>query len=251
MPLEIQINSVIFICLYKCLHKLNCARTVLQHWYTQEKKLSTPILYSFRRCPYCMRAHMALKYAGPEIILREVELSNLPPEALAVSPHATVPSLVIRDDEFMDESWDIVKWAVRQNDPDNWLGENNEYLQESEMLVETNDYSFKEDLDHYKYADRHPDHPMEYYRARCEEFLEELEEMFDENAFLLTDRITIADIAVFPFVRQFAKVDIDWFERAPYPKLQHWLSNMLDTEWFKEAFKKHEIWNSGSEDVYL
>lgn len=198
-----------------------------------------------------MRAHMALKYAGLKVILREVELSDLPPEALAVSPHATVPSLVISESEFMDESWDIVKWAVQQNDPDNWLGDNDEYLQDAEMLVETNDYSFKEDLDHYKYADRHPEHPMEYYRGRCEEFLEELNEMLEANSFLLEEHITIVDIAVFPFVRQFAMVDKGWFDKAPYPELQRWLAFLLDTELFNDAFKKHEIWKPGSEDIYL
>lgn len=212
---------------------------------------NTPILYSFRRCPYCMRAHMALKYANQKIILREVELNDLPAEALAVSLHATVPSLVINENEYMDESWDIVKWAIQKNDPDNWLGKNGEYLKDAEMLVETNDYSFKEDLDHYKYADRHPEQPMEYYRQRCEEFLDELNEMLEENVFLLADHITIADIAVFPFIRQFAMVDKGWFDKAPYPELQRWLDFILDTEWFSDAFKKHEIWKSGSEDIYV
>jgi glutathione S-transferase len=213
--------------------------------------LTTPILYSFRRCPYCMRAHMALKYAGLKIILREVELSDLPAEVLAVSPHATVPALVISENEYMDESSDIVKWAVQQNDPENWLGENNEYLNDAEMLVETNDYSFKEDLDHYKYADRHPEQTMEYYRQRCEEFLEELNEMLEQSNFLLADHITIADIAVFPFIRQFAMVDKQWFDQAPYPELQRWLDLILNTEHFSEAFKKHEIWKPGSKDIYL
>jgi glutathione S-transferase len=194
---------------------------------------------------------MALKYAGLKVILRDVELRDLPPEVLAVSPHATVPSLVISEDEYMDESWDIVKWATQQNDPENWLGENNEYLNEAEMLVEINDYSFKEDLDHYKYADRYPEHPMEYYRQNCEEFLEELSELLQANKFLVAEHITIADIAVFPFIRQFAMVDKEWFDKAPYPELQRWLDSMLQTEWFIEAFKKHKTWTPGSEDIYL
>ncbi len=198
-----------------------------------------------------MRAHMALKYAGVKVILREVELSNLPPEALAVSPHATVPSLVLGDGKYLDESWDIVKWALQQNDPDNWLGDNNAYLADAEMLVEINDYSFKEDLDHYKYADRHPEHPMEYYRERGEEFLEELNDMLQEHKFLAAQHISIADIAVFPFIRQFAMVDQAWFDQAPYPQLQHWLNSMLANDWFIDAFQKHEIWTSGSEDIYL
>ena len=211
----------------------------------------TPILYSFRRCPYCMRAHMALKYAGLKIILRDVKLNDLPAEVLAVSPHATVPSLAISENEYMDESWDIVKWAVQQNDPENWLGENNEYLNEAEMLVEINDFSFKDDLDHYKYADRYPEHPMEYYRENGEEFLEELTELLQQNTFLSADHITITDIAVFPFIRQFAMVDKEWFDKSPYPELQRWLLAMLSSEWFIEAFKKHETWETGSKDIYL
>ena len=198
-----------------------------------------------------MRAHMALKYSGEKIILRDVELSDLPAEALAVSPHATVPSLVINDNEFMDESWDIVKWAVERNDPDKWLGENREHLIDAEMLVETNDFSFKEDLDHYKYADRYPEHPMEYYRQRCEAFIEELEEMLEKHKFLLADKITIADVAVFPFVRQFSMVDQAWFDQAPCKAVRSWLQTMLATEWFVGAFKKHETWRPGSEDIYL
>lgn len=213
--------------------------------------LDTPILYSFRRCPYCMRAHMALNYAGLKIILRDVKLSDLPAEVLAVSPHATVPSLGISENEYMDESWDIVKWAVQQNDPGNWLGENNEYLNEAEMLVEINDFSFKDDLDHYKYADRYPEHPMEYYRENGEEFLEELTELLQQNTFLSADHIAITDIAVFPFIRQFAMVDKEWFDKSPYPELQRWLLAMLSSEWFIEAFKKHETWETGSKDIYL
>lgn len=194
---------------------------------------------------------MALKYAGLKIILRDVELNDLPAEALAISSHATVPSLLISKDEYLDESWDIVKWAVHQYDPDNWLGENHEYLIDAEMLVETNDYSFKVDLDHYKSADSHPEHSMEYYRQRGAEFLEELDEMLGKNRFLLAAHITIADIAVFPFIREFAMVDKAWFDNTPYQKLKRWLDILLDTEWFKEAIKKHETWRPGSEDIFL
>ena len=119
--------------------------------------MNTPVLYSFRRCPYCMRAHMALKKSGIKVELREVKLSDMPEEATTISPKATVPILVLPDGSFIDESLDIVKWALAQNDPDKWLGDNKEHLLDIEMLVETNDFSFKEDLDHYKYADRHPE----------------------------------------------------------------------------------------------
>ncbi len=198
-----------------------------------------------------MRAHMALKYSGQKIILREVELDNLPAEALAVSEHATVPSLVISEDKFLDESWDIAKWAIQQHDPDNWAGKNNEYLQEAEMLVETNDYSFQEDLGHYQHAEDHPQHPVEYYRQRCEEFLEELNGMLEQQNFLLADTVTIADIAVFPFIREFVRVDQHWFEESPYQALQRWFFYLLDTQWYAEASRKYDIWESASDDVYL
>ena len=169
-----------------------------------------PVLYSFRRCPYCMRAHMALKYSGLKIELREVNLKDYPDQAREISPKETVPVLQLSDGSVIDESWDIVKWALQQNDPDSWMGKDNTHLLDAEMLVETNDFSFKEDLDHYKYADRYPEHSAEHYREACEEFIEELEEMLAENNFLLSDQPSLADISVFPFVRQFSLVDKSW-----------------------------------------
>jgi len=213
--------------------------------------MNLPILYSFRRCPYCMRAHMALKKSGIPIELREVELSNMPEEAIAISPKATVPILVLPDGTFIDESWDIVKWALEQNDPDNWLGENNEYLLDTEMLVETNDFSFKEDLDKYKYADQHPEHSQEHYRQACEEFVEELEVMLTDNSYLLTDRITAADISLFSFIRQFSMVDSPWFDQSPYPKVKSWLNQIVCSDLFESVFQKHEIWQPGDTAIYL
>ena len=212
---------------------------------------NTPVLYSFRRCPYCMRAHMALKQSGLRIELREVSLSEMPADLLKVSPKATVPVLILSDDSVMDESWDIMKWALQQNDPDNWLGENNAFLADAEMLVEINDFSFKTDLDHYKYADRHPEHSQQHYREACEEFIEELEDMLADNAYLLADQLSIADIAVFPFVRQFAFVDKDWFDQSPYPKVRKWLSELIECELFQQVFEKHAIWQPGDTVIYL
>jgi len=212
---------------------------------------NTPILYSSKNCPFCLRTRVALLHTKQKVILRNVDFNNLPAEALAVSSHATVPSLVFSDDEYWDESWEIVKWATQQRDPDNWLGEDGEYLNDAEMLVEINDHSFTEDLKHYKKRDNDAEHPVEYYRQRGEEFLEELNDMLEENDFLLASHMTIADITVFPFVRAFAMVDKDWFDKTPYPKLQKWLGGLLDTDWFREAMKDHEIWQPGSDDIYL
>ncbi len=213
--------------------------------------MGDPILYSFRRCPYCMRAHMGLKYAALTIELREVSLKELPEQLLDVSASETVPVLVLSKDNVMDESWDILKWALEQNDPDNWLGQDNEYLLGAEMLVETNDFSFKDDLDQYKYADRFPEHSEESYRKACEEFIEELEDMLLENRYLLASQLSIADIAVFPFIRQFSLVDKTWFEQSPYPKVQQWLAKLIDTELFQQVFLKHENWKNTDPVIYL
>ena len=213
--------------------------------------MDTPVLYSFRRCPYCMRAHMALKYSGIEVELREVDLQNYPPQALEISPKATVPVLQLPDGTVIDESWDILKWALAQNDPDHWLGENNEFALDAEILIETNDFSFKEDLDRYKYADRHPEHSEQYYRRSCEEYIEELEDMLSENSYLLSNQLSLADIGVFPFVRQFSLVDKDWFDQAPYPRVRQWLNKLISTELFLNAFQKHELWRQGNPAVYI
>lgn len=213
--------------------------------------MSHPILYSFRRCPYCMRAHMALKQTGIKIELREVKLSDMPEDALSISPEATVPILALPDGTVFTESWDIVKWSLAQNDVDKWLGNNDEHSLDAELLIETNDFSFKEDLDHYKYADRFPEHNEEHYRKACEEFVEELEDMLTDNDFLLTGQLSLADIGVFPFIRQFSLVNKEWFDSAPYPKVQKWLDNLISTELFQHVFQKHELWQADDIAIYI
>ena len=218
--------------------------------------MNTPILYSFRRCPYAMRARLALKYSGINVELREVDL-NKPPEALIeISENATVPVLHLPDGNVIDESWEIVQWAVRQNDPDLWLGENDQFLIESDMLLETNDYSFKQDLDHYKYADRYPEQPMEFYRQQGEEFLQELEDRLNHTDFILSNTISIADIGIFPFIRQFAMVDQQWFDQSPYPKLKNWLNCFIDSDTsqahlFLAIMHKYSIWKQGESGIFL
>lgn len=218
--------------------------------------MNTAILYSFRRCPYAMRARLALKYAGVNVELREIDLNNPPAELIAISAAATVPVLQLVDGQVINESWDIILWAVRQNDPDSWLGRDQHYLNESEMLIEMNDYSFKQDLDHYKYADRYPEHPMEYYREQGEDFLQELENRLSNTRFLLSDLISIADAGVFSFIRQFAMVDLDWFKQSPYPNLQQWLEGFIgnrqsEGQLFNSIMNKQDIWRPNSSIKYL
>lgn len=206
-----------------------------------------PIFYSFRRCPYAMRARMALQYSGVKVELREVLLKDKPESMLAIESDTTVPLLVLPNGEVIDESWQIMLWAIRQNDPDCWLGEDETLLVDIEMMLEMNDFSFKTDLDHYKYADRYPEHPVEYYRLLGEEFLQELEGALNNSKYLLGGKISAADIAIFPFIRQFACVDIEWFDRTPYPKLQAWLRSFRESSLFESIMHKLPVWQESDQ----
>lgn len=202
---------------------------------------SSPVLYSFRRCPYAMRARMALHAAGVPLEHREILLKNKPPSMLAVSPKGTVPVLVLEDGRVLDESWEIVKWALDQNDPADWLGDDHRYLRLAGPLVERCDGPFKEALDKYKYADRHPLSAAEY-RGQGLPFLQDLETLLQANTYLLADTMTVADIAIMPFVRQFALVDRAWFDAADLTRLANWLDRMIDSPLFHSIMQKQPLW---------
>lgn len=206
-----------------------------------------PVLYSFRRCPYAMRARMAIRYSGIQVELREVILADKPDEMLKCSPKGTVPVLILADGAVMDESIDIMHWALSINDPDHWKISDNVLSSQAEQLIHTNDYSFKEHLDHYKYAARFPEHPVEYYRDQGEVFLNTLNNRLGVSEFLFSNNITIADIAIFPFIRQFAFVDKGWFDDSTYQHLQRWLDYLLNMKLFSEIMKKYPQWKPGSE----
>ena len=190
------------------------------------------VLYSFRRCPYAMRARMALRYSGVPLSIVEVSLKAKPAQMLAASPKGTVPVLVCADGSVIEQSLDIMHWALARHDPDNWLQPG------CAALIEENDTRFKVLLDRYKYAIRYPEHPMEYYRAQGAEFLQRLEDVLARSAYLAGPALSLADVALAPFVRQFAHVDRDWFEQAPYPRLNAWLERFLASELFSSVMKK-------------
>nr|WP_256349116.1 glutathione S-transferase [Pseudomonas yamanorum] len=185
-------------------------------------------MYSFRRCPYAMRARMALRYSGVALQIIEVSLKAKPAEMLALSPKGTVPVLSV-DGRVIDESLAIMRWALAQNDPEGWLLEDDGATQ---ALIEENDQGFKYQLDRYKYAERYPEQPMEHYRAEGEVFLSKLEGLLAQREYLLAGHLSLADVALAPFVRQFAHVDREWFGRAPYPRLQAWLQRFLESPLF-------------------
>lgn len=191
-------------------------------------------LYSFRRCPYAMRARMALRYSGVPVEIVEVSLKAKPAEMLAISPKGTVPVLDA-DGRVIDESLEITRWALAQNDPQGWLLDGDSRIAE---LIEANDQGFKVDLNRYKYAERYPEQPMEVYRAQGAVFLQRLEGLLQDRDYLLADHPSLADIALLPFVRQFAHVDREWFAQTPYPRLQAWLHNFLESDLFTSIMKK-------------
>jgi len=192
------------------------------------------LLYSFRRCPYAMRARLALRYSGVCVRIIEVSLKAKPAEMLALSPKGTVPVLSVNG-EVIDESLAIMQWALAQHDPDNWRLQGDPSVL---ALIDENDQGFKYHLDRYKYAERYPEYPMEHYRAEGEVFLQKLEGLLADRAYLLAHHPSLADMALAPFVRQFAHVDRDWFARAPYPRLQRWLEAFLQSPLFIRVMAK-------------
>lgn len=197
--------------------------------------MSLPILYSYRRCPYAMRARMALKYAGIALEIREIVLKAKPAEMLKVSPKATVPVLVLVDGTVIEQSLDIMLWALQQQDTDGWLNADDNLMQQ---LIADNDGAFKQALDKYKYAIRFPEQSAEVYRAQGEVFLTKLETLLSRSQYLLGNQISLADIAIFPFIRQFSGVDSAWYEAAPYPQLKVWLKTLIESELFISIMQK-------------
>ncbi|MBK5354313.1 glutathione S-transferase [Pseudomonas sp. TH41] len=195
-------------------------------------------LYSFRRCPYAMRARMALRYSGVAVQIVEVSLKAKPADMLALSSKGTVPVLSI-DGQVIDESLEIMRWALAQNDPQDWLLKDDPVGQQHIAgLIDENDQVFKVHLNRYKYAERYPEQPMAFYRAQGEAFLRKLDELLEGRDYLLATHLSLADVALMPFVRQFAHVDREWFGQTPYVRLQAWLQRFLESDLFTSVMAK-------------
>ena len=194
------------------------------------------ILYSFRRCPYAMRARMAIAVSGVSVELREVVLRDKPPEMLAASPKGTVPVLLLSGGKVIDESLDIMRWALGQNDPQGWLAE------DGDALIAENDDRFKTALDAYRYPNKHGVTDPAEPRADGMAFLVQLQKRLETQTFLCGERPTLADIAIFPFVRQFAATDADWFNAQPLPHLQGWLEHHVGSPMFAQIMGRYPQW---------
>ena len=210
--------------------------------------MSRPILYSFRRCPYAMRARLAIASAGLECRLREVVLRDKPSAMLEASPKGTVPVLVLEDGSVVDESLDVMRHALAINDPDDWLVPELGTREDMLALIAENDRGFKHHLDRYKYAARYEDANFEHHRAEGAAFLNKLDERLATHDQLFGARVTLADMAIMPFVRQFANADRAWFDTQDWPHLQRWLNAHLASDRFKSVMPKFSQWKQGDEE---
>ncbi|MEX3012033.1 glutathione S-transferase [Hoeflea sp. TYP-13] len=204
-----------------------------------------PILYSFRRCPYAMRARLALRSSGKQVELREVLLRDKAPEFLAASPSATVPTLVSQDGSVIDESLDIMLWALGKNDPEGWLEPDVGSRDDMISLIEEMDGPFKTSLDRYKYESRYPDGDPLEERGRAASVLGGLDAQLKQTGWLFGSRASLADMAILPFIRQFANVDRAWFDGEDWPAAKDWLERFEASDRFGAIMGKYPRWNSG------
>lgn len=219
---------------------------------TDPDRQPLPILYSFRRCPYAIRARLAIRAAGVSVALREVVLRDKPAAFVATSPKATVPVLLLPEGRVLEQSLEIMRWALGQHDPQGWLPSDTHAEAhpgaptDAEALIALNDGPFKQALDRYKYA---PRGPMPNGTAKCDEavalMLAPLNERLASHRFLLRDTPSLADMAIVPFVRQFAAVDAVGFDRLPLALLRGWLRRLTGTPLFESVMPKFAPWRPG------
>lgn len=200
--------------------------------------MNFPILYTFRRCPYAMRARMALYHAKINYEHREILLKNRPKNLYEISPKGTVPVLDLLNGEVIDESFDIMKWAISKNKSETLF---NRSKQKQIDLILLNDNQFKKWLDKYKYHVRFPEYPLEYYRKECEKILDIYEDRLKDKSFFFGATISLADIAVMPFIRQFSNVDIGYFNNR-FTFLSKWKQSLISLEIFSKMMNKFEVW---------
>jgi glutathione S-transferase len=210
------------------------------------------VLYSFRRCPYAMRARLALAYClnANSVELREVVLKDKPQTMLDISPKATVPVLQLNNESVLEESLDIMHFALSNNQSQLLSLYPLNLQSQIDALIAMNDGEFKWALDHYKYADRYEETEL-YYREKGQVFLDTLNRLLSQHEYLFSNDVSLADLAIFPFVRQFAHVDKNWFEKSEYANLKKWLNNWLESPLFISIMNKYKQWQVDAEPVYF
>ena len=208
-----------------------------------------PILYSFRRCPYAMRARLALLISKTDCELREVLLRDKPEAMLAASAKGTVPVLIGINGEVLDESLDVMLWALDQSDPEGWLQPESTNLDNVIEEIERFDLEFKPELDRYKYSTRYAHADPLIHRQRAAKQLELLNEHLATSAYLTGTKPSLLDMALVPFIRQFANTDKDWFFAQPWTALSHWLTGIIESNLFTSIMQKYPRWMGDSSGV--
>jgi UPF0176 protein len=211
-------------------------------------RAALPILYSFRRCPFAMRARMALSVSGLVYEIREVVLRDKPQELLQASAKGTVPVLIDINGRVIDESLEIMVWALSQHDPEQWLAPEQGSMAQMQALIAECDQQFKYHLDRYKYAERYEHIDALAHRTEAALFLAKLNDRLQQTDYLFGNHMALADMAIIPFVRQFALADPSWFEAQPWSKLQAWLARWVDSERYAQIMAKYPQWISGAEE---
>ena len=209
-----------------------------------------PILYSFRRCPYAMRARLALQTSGISVEIREIKLQNKPEDFLQSSPKGTVPVLILNSREILDESLDIIRWALKISDPKNWMAEGQLNQIEINKILTTLEHDFKQNLDKYKYPNRYTNVNKNLYRDKNLKFLNDLNDLLKKNKALNCSHLSIIDYAIFPFIRQFRNVDEHWFDSLDLAFLKKWLYQIIDSKQFSSIMKKYKLWEPNQIPVY-
>jgi len=208
--------------------------------------MTLPILYSLQNCPYAMRARLAILLAQQTVELRAIVMKNKPAEMLALSPKGTVPVLVLESEDktiVIDESLDIMMWALKLNDPQNLLySQNEQALAEMLQIINENDHQFKPELEQYKRARRFHSNDEEHCRRQCEPFIQQLEFRLTQHEFLMGPTLSLLDYALLPFIRQFSRVNRQLYLQGPYTHLQNWLNHHLQSRLFSKAMIKYPLW---------
>ena len=217
------------------------------------EKQCLPILYSLQNCPYAIRARFALFKSKQKVLIRAVKLNNKPTEMLFVSPKGSVPVLVVNQNTIIEESLEIMLWALAKNDPENLLLSEIPAVTTSGMLslISNFETQFIPALEAYCCAKRYHEDNIDECRQVCEIYLQLLEDRLSTHTFLFSKQESLVDIALFPFIRKFARVERQWYLQSPYPKIRHWLNHYLQSPTFTKVMAKHELWLENNKNIYF
>ena len=208
-----------------------------------------PILYSLRRCPYAMRGRMVIALSKQQVLLREIVTKDKPSELLASSPKGTVPVLVLSDGKVIEQSLDVMMWALQQNDPQDLLRSSNPSLSEQiDQLIQRNDNEFIGHLEKYRASVRYRNDDIEQRRNLCEAFISELDAKLANHDYLFGDSPSLADFAVMPFVSQFVRVEKKWFVQSEYQNVGRWLRSHLESKLYTQVMKRYPLWKDTKQD---